>query len=149
MNQQNNLDSTEEQMAKEIYTLPKGIPGFEELRSFTLQQHDEVFSLFSSVEEPAISFVTVNPFDFHSDYEFELSPENVNELSVIDQSDILVRCIVTLYDEIKNSTANLLAPIVLNKQNNLGKQIVLQNTEYITKHALWRDNDSENKVGDV
>ncbi|WP_413374348.1 flagellar assembly protein FliW [Paenibacillus taichungensis] len=149
MKENNNLDITEEQMLKETYTFHKGIPGFEELKSFNLQRHDEVFSLFSSVEEPAVAFVTVNPFDFHPEYEFELSPDNVEDLGVTDPDDVGVRCIVTLHDEIRNATANLLAPIVFNKQQRIGKQIVLQNTEYKTKHALWRDGDSLNKDGDI
>ncbi|OPG94959.1 hypothetical protein B2I21_28990 [Chryseobacterium mucoviscidosis] len=142
-------DITEEQMLKETYTFHKGIPGFEELKSFNLQRHDEVFSLFSSVEEPAVAFVTVNPFNFHPDYEFELSPENVEDLGVTDPGDVEVRCIVTLHDDIRNATANLLAPIVFNKQKKRGKQIVLQNTEYKTRHALWREEDSLIKDGDI
>lgn len=149
MNQHNRADTTEKQMVKETYTFHKGIPGFEELKSFDLQQHDEVFSLFSSVEEPAAAFVTVNPFDFHPEYEFELSPENVEDLGVINPSDVAVRCIVTLHADIQNATANLLAPIVFNKQKKLGKQIVLQNTDYKTKHALWSGGNSEVKDGEI
>ncbi|WP_433922017.1 flagellar assembly protein FliW [Paenibacillus taichungensis] len=149
MKENNNLNITEEQILKETYTFHKGIPGFEELKSFNLQRHDEVFSLFSSVEEPAVAFVTVNPFDFHPDYEFELSPENVEDLGVTDPADVEVRCIVTLHDDIRNATANLLAPIVFNKQKKRGKQIVLQNTEYKTRHALWRKEDSLIKDGDI
>jgi len=149
MKENNNLDIAKEPLLKETYIFLKGIPGFEELKSFNLQQHDEVFSLFSSVEEPGVAFVTVNPFDFHPEYEFELSPENVEDLGVTDPDDVGVRCIVTLHDEIRNATANLLAPIVFNKQKRLGKQIVLQNTEYKTRHALWKEEDSLNKDGDI
>ncbi|MFS0872193.1 flagellar assembly protein FliW [Paenibacillus xylanilyticus] len=149
MDKHNDINTTEDQMVKETYTFHKGIPGFEELKSFELQQHDEVFSLFSSVEEPAVAFVIVNPFDFQPDYEFELSPENVEDLCVTDPDDVEVRCIITLHDKIQNATANLLAPIVFNKKKRFGKQIVLQNTEYKTKHALWRDGDSFGKEGDI
>lgn len=148
MTQHNHINNNEEQMIKETYTFPKGIPGFEELKSFDLQQHDEVFSLFSSAEEPAVAFVTVNPFDYHSDYEFELSPENVEDLGVTDPRDVEVRCIITLHAEIRNATANLLAPIVFNKHKKMGKQIVLQNTEYQTKHALWSNDDALSKGGE-
>lgn len=149
MKENNNLNITEEQILKETYTFHKGIPGFEELKSFNLQRYDEVFSLFSSVEEPAVAFVTVNPFEFHPDYEFELSPENVEDLDVTDPGDVEVRCIVTLHDDIRNATANLLAPIVFNKQKKWGKQIILQNTEYKTRHALWREEDYLIRDGDI
>ncbi|GGH64444.1 flagellar assembly protein FliW [Paenibacillus barcinonensis] len=148
MSQQNKIENAEEHTVKETYVFPKGIPGFENLKTFNLQQHDEVFSLFSSVEESAVAFVTVNPFDFQIDYEFELSSENIEDLGVTDSSDVQVRCIVTLHEEIQRATVNLLAPIVFNVYKKVGKQIVLQNTDYKTRHALWADKQSLNKVGD-
>lgn len=114
MSQQNKIENAEEHTVNETYVFPKGIPGFENLKTFNLQQHDEVFSLFSSVEESAVAFVTVNPFDFQIDYEFELSSENIEDLGVTDSSDVQVRCIVTLHEEIQRATVNLLAPIVFN-----------------------------------
>ncbi|WP_062329750.1 flagellar assembly protein FliW [Paenibacillus pabuli] len=149
MSQHNRTETPQEQLVKETYIFPKGILGFEELKSFELQQHDEVFSLFGAVEEHSVAFVTVNPFDFDPEYEFELSPESVEDLGVTDASDIQVRCIVTLHEEIRHATANLLAPVVFNTHKKMGKQIVLQNTSYKTKHALWRNEGFLNKDGGI
>ncbi|WP_339274934.1 flagellar assembly protein FliW [Paenibacillus sp. FSL W8-0426] len=131
---------------KEIYTFSKGLPGFEELKAFEIQQHDEVFSLLTAVDNPAISFITINPFDFKVDYEFELSPENVDELSITDPGQVLVRSIITIHSEMSKSSANLLAPVVFNREKKLGKQIVLQNTDYRTKHYLWKREEEGGEV---
>ncbi|MNW26089.1 Flagellar assembly factor FliW [compost metagenome] len=129
--------TTEE--ANRIYTFPKGMPGFEHLREFRLQQHNELFSLLSAVEEPAITFITVDPFDFISDYEFILSDETMQDLQVDNREQVIVRCIVTWHSDRKKTTINLLAPLIFNTENQSGKQIVLQNTGYNTKHRLWPD----------
>ncbi|MGV2884500.1 flagellar assembly protein FliW [Paenibacillus taichungensis] len=133
----------------DMFTFNKGLPGFEDLRSFTLQQHDEVFSLLSSVDNAAVTFVTVNPFDFHKAYEFELSPEHLEELYITEPKQVLVRCIATLHEDLQKATCNLLAPVVFNHQKKIGKQIVLHNTEYQTKHFLWENGESVNKDGDL
>lgn len=133
----------------DMFTFNKGLPGFEDLRSFTLQQHDEIFSLLSSVDNAAVTFVTVNPFDFHKGYEFELSPEHLEELYITEPEQVIVRCIATLYEDLQKATCNLLAPVVFNHQKKIGKQIVLHNTEYQTKHFLWENGESLNKDGDL
>lgn len=149
MKQNDDFNNKGVQQLFETYTFNKGIPGFEHLKSFNLQQHDEIFSLFSASEESTVAFVTVNPFDFYRDYEFELSSECIEELHITNQDQVVVRCIVTLHDQIQKTTANLLAPLVFNKYEYLGKQIVLTNNEYKTRHALWGDRESQSKDGDI
>ncbi|MEN1989195.1 flagellar assembly protein FliW [Paenibacillus hubeiensis] len=139
----------EENQTTDVYTFNKGLPGFEELRKFSLQQYDDIFSLLSAVDDPAVAFMIVNPFDFHEEYEFELSPEHLEELDITDPGQIIVRCIVTLHKDIQRATGNLLAPVVFNHQKKLGKQIVLHNTEYKIKHFLWKNGDPEKKDGDL
>ncbi|WP_339846722.1 flagellar assembly protein FliW [Paenibacillus sp. FSL W7-1088] len=148
MKQNDEFNNKDDRQLIETYTFNKGIPGFEHLKLFNLQQHDEVFSLFSALEESTVAFVTVNPFDFYRNYEFELSSECIEELQITDQDQVLVRCIVTLHDQIQNTTANLLAPLVFNKDQHLGKQIILTNNEYKTKHTFWSDKESQSKDGD-
>ncbi|MFM9279938.1 flagellar assembly protein FliW [Paenibacillus jiagnxiensis] len=132
----------------DIFHFPKGLPGFEELHEFYLQEHNEIFSLLSAVDQPAVSFITVNPFDFHADYEFELSGEITEELSIQDESQVAVRCIVTWHSQRSLTTVNLLAPIIFNTEKHAGKQIILQNTSYTTKHPLWNTAGSDRKDGE-
>ncbi|MFK4304073.1 MULTISPECIES: flagellar assembly protein FliW [unclassified Paenibacillus] len=120
-----------------LYVFPKGIPGFEQLREFQLQEHNELFSLFSAVEQPATIFITVNPFDFFEDYEFELSDDALEDIGITSQEQIAVRCICTWNSDQSKTTVNLLAPLIFNVEQHTGKQIVLQNTDYTIKHPLW------------
>ena len=120
-------------------TFNKGIPGFETLRKFEIKDLDgnNRFKILQS-EESEISFATVNPFDIYSEYEINLNEETIKELEVERPEDVLVLSIITLGKTLETSTMNLKAPVVINIENCLGKQFILQNERYETKHPLIR-----------
>lgn len=117
----------------------KGIPGFDTLRDFMIKdlEGNAKFKIFES-EESEISFVTVNPFDIYSEYEINLNDETIKELQIEKPEDVLILSIITLGKTLETSTMNLKAPVVINIKNNLGKQFIMQNEKYETKHPLIR-----------
>lgn len=126
-----NLEVNEDQ----IYYFPKGIPGFDEETNFALiAMPNAPFWVLQSVKEPGLSFLLGDPFVFYPAYEFELPDDEAEELAI--ESEVLVRCILTLKEDIEDSTINLLAPIVMNPTGLTGKQIVLHRAPYHTKHSL-------------
>lgn len=126
------LDITEEQ----IYHFPKGVPGFEEDIDFALiTVEDGPFSYLQSLQNTSVSFLLSDPFIFYPTYEFELPQADKEELEIIE--DVNIRCMVTIKEELEHSTVNLLAPIVLNPITRSGKQVVLHNSNYQTRHSLW------------
>lgn len=137
------------EMREAIYSFPKGLPGFEQLKEFRLQEHNQLFSLLSAVDLPAITFITVNPFDFIPHYEFVLSDDTILDLEVNNREQVSVRCIVTWHSDRLQTTVNLLAPLIFNTENQKGKQIVLQNTSYTTKHSLWTEPTIGDEGGDI
>lgn len=117
---------------------PQGLPGFEQLRTFTLIAIDPElpFSYLQSVEEANVSFLVVDPFVFFPDYEFDL-PESVQlELDIRRPEDIQVWSIATVQGNLQEATVNLLGPIVINLASGKGKQVILHNTEYQVRHKL-------------
>lgn len=120
-------------------TFNKGIPGFEELKGFIIKdlEGNAKFKILEA-EESEVSFVTTNPFDIYSEYEIDLSDEIIKELMIEKPEDVLVLSIITLGKTLESSTMNLKAPIVINIKNNLGRQYILQNESYETKHPLIR-----------
>lgn len=120
-------------------TFNKGIPGFDTLRNFIIKdlEGNAKFKILES-EESEISFVTVNPFDIYSEYEINLNDETIKELQIEKPEDVLILSIITLGKTLETSTMNLKAPVVINIKNNLGKQFILQNEKYETKHPLIR-----------
>lgn len=123
---------------EQLYHFPKGIPGFDEETDFALiAMADTPFWYLQSVKEKGLSFLLSDPFAFYPAYEFELPDDEAEELGI--EAEVLIHCIVTLRDEVERSTINLLAPVVLNPTTRKGKQIVLHQTPYHTKHSLLQE----------
>ncbi|MFD1139400.1 flagellar assembly protein FliW [Paenibacillus urinalis] len=121
---------------EQIIQFNKGIPGFEEETQFAIIPYGDnnPFSMMQSIKEPQLSFLVVNPFTLEPNYEFELPDHESSELKI--ENNVSILCIVTLQASLRESSINLLAPIVINPVTNQGKQIVLHDTEYATRHKL-------------
>lgn len=116
----------------------KGIPGFEDYKYFNVNviKDNEKFYSIVSKEDGNIGFISISPFDIKKDYEIDLDDEFVKELDIKSEKDVLVLCLITLGKTLKDSTANLKAPIIINIKNNRGKQLILQDDKYKIKEPL-------------
>jgi flagellar assembly factor FliW len=126
--------------AEDIFTFSQGIPGFEDLRQFIIIQPDPQlpFSYLQSVEQGELSIIITNPFLFHPDYELQLSDQTQEELGIEEEKDVLVWTTVSIKDQMKDATTNLLAPIIVNVSKKRGKQMILHGSDYTTKHRLMQ-----------
>ncbi|USK33598.1 flagellar assembly protein FliW [Bacillus sp. F19] len=120
-------------------TFEHGIPGFIEEKNFILLPLEEGSSFFilQSIQSQNTAFVVTSPFFFFKDYEFDLDESSKELLMIESPNDVEVYVILTVSDPFTNSTANLQGPLILNKGKRLGKQLILNKTEYTTKHCLW------------
>lgn len=116
----------------------KGIPGFEDYKYFNVNiiKDNEKFYSIVSKEDDNIGFISISPFDIKKDYEIDLDDEVVKELDIKTEKDVIVLCLITLGKTLKDSTANLKAPIIINIKNNRGKQLILQDDKYKIKEPL-------------
>ncbi|MGL5311685.1 MAG: flagellar assembly protein FliW [Peptostreptococcaceae bacterium] len=117
----------------------KGIPGFENLRNFEMNdlENSQPYKIIKSLEEK-ISFLSISPFEVDSSYEIDLSEDIIQELQIKSATDVLLLNIITIGQTLEDSTVNLKAPVVINIRNNNAKQFILQNDNYDTKHPLVR-----------
>jgi len=131
----------------DIINFPKGIPGFEDEKEFILIPTDDIefpFNYLQSVKSCDLAFIVTDPFLFVTPYDFELSDVDATFLSLkneTDLQDISFLSIVTIPDEVENTTINIMAPIVINHNSKMGKQILL--TEFTdTKYPLFLKNEA-------
>jgi flagellar assembly factor FliW len=117
-----------------------GLPGFQELRGFVLLPVEEGPGLYylQSVEEPPVCFITASPFLIMEDYEMDISEETVEALAIEKQEEVSLYVVLTIPEDIKDMTANLLAPIVINRVNNKAAQEILNHDKYHIKHKVFR-----------
>ena len=115
----------------EILSFNQGLPGFPEYKQFILLSLDAdlPLALLQSTEEATVGFVVAFPFAFKQDYAFDLSEEDKEDLHIEKEEEVLTYSIVTLKETFVDSTINLLAPIVINANKKIGKQIVLQDSK--------------------
>lgn len=125
-------------MSEKIIHFERGIPGFLDEKEFILLMQDEnsPFGYLQSVKEEALSFVVTSPFTFFPDYEFELSADLVERLEIASHDDVIVLTIITVGEEFSKSTANLIAPVIINQKNLRAEQYLVDGNKYSTRHAL-------------
>jgi flagellar assembly factor FliW len=123
---------------EDIYVFPAGIPGFEDLKRYvTLQPSPDIpFCYLQSIDDGELAFLITNPFVYYPDYEFQLSDAQQDELAVGKVEELSIWSIVTAQQTLQDATMNLKAPVVLNTKRRCGKQILLHDTHYTTKHPL-------------
>ncbi|MBE6094622.1 MAG: flagellar assembly protein FliW [Schwartzia succinivorans] len=129
-----------------IVQFDEGIPAFEDEHEFVLlpYESDSPYTFLQSVKSPELAFMMGVPFVFFPDYEFQLEDEIAQKLGIKTPEDILIYTLITIPGgEIKNMTANLVAPIVISKRTFLAKQVVLEKSKYTTKHRLFKEEKEE------
>lgn len=107
------------------------IPGLGAARRYTLAPLDEDGVLFSmdSADDPGLRLLVAQPWAFFPDYAPEVDDDWAAALGVTDEADALVLVVVTVGATPAASTANLLAPIVVNRSTGAAAQIVLAGTD--------------------
>ncbi|MDD6794606.1 MAG: flagellar assembly protein FliW [Clostridiaceae bacterium] len=126
---------------KDIVTLNKGLLGFEDLKEYILVdlKDCEPFKLLQSLEKDEVGMIVVSPYDFFEKYKVKLNDETIESLHIEKQEDVLVLTTITLNNDPKKITTNLQGPIIINTSNNLGEQIILDNSKYKVKEPLLRE----------
>lgn len=127
----------------DVLSFAHGIPGFEEEKQFILIPAEDIefpFSYLQSVQSADLAFIVTDPFLFVENYDFELSSSDATALNVKndeDLADISVLTIVTIPNDVDQTTINIMAPIVINHASKVGRQVLL--SEYSdTKFPLFR-----------
>jgi len=127
--------------ASKFITFKDGIPGFEELRQFLLiaeeDGEDNFFYWLQSVEQAQTAFLLIDMIRYMPEYDPKVEASQVESLESINPEDFVIYNIAVLPEDAKQLSVNLRAPIVINPQTRLGKQVVCLNDEYDVKHYLF------------
>jgi flagellar assembly factor FliW len=121
-----------------VITFTQPIPGFPSLKRFVLVRMDDesVISELRSLEKAEVRFVVATPAAFFSDYGIELDDQQCADLGLTDAEDVLVLVMLTVGDDAASTTANLLAPVVINVRTRAAAQIILTGSDWPVRAPL-------------
>jgi flagellar assembly factor FliW len=103
------------------------MPGFPGHRRFALVRLDDEGVLYSltSLHDPGVRFLVMPPGRFFPDYAPEIPEDAAQDLGVTEASQVLVLLVVTAGSSVAESTANLLAPVLIHRDTRQALQVVL------------------------
>lgn len=113
-----------------VIELVRPMPGFPDVRRFALVELDDsgVLCALRSVEHPDLRFLVVPPRTFFPDYAPEIDDDTVAELGIGSVDEVLVLVVLTAGASLAQTTANLLAPVLVNTRTLRACQVVLDDT---------------------
>ena len=108
--------------------LPAGLPGFPHLDRLRAQCEGDDLATSSaliSLDDPGVRFVVVSPWRLDPGFELPLDRRTMHRLGLTNRDDAVALCLVTPEQPPRDSTVNLLAPIVVNRRTGEACQVVL------------------------
>lgn len=125
----------------EIINFKEGILGFEKENKFCIiDPNDQTLIIWlQSVSTPELAFPIIEPQIFKADYQAQLLPADLISVQLESQSKAYVYNILTIPGDISEMSANLKAPIVINSEKNVAKQVVLQNNKLEVKFPMYKE----------
>ena len=122
--------------------LVRPLPGFPELTRYVLVRlggevdEEPIMYELRSVEEPMVRFLVAVPTVFFAGYGFELDESHCTELGLTTADEALVLVLLTIGDDTASTTANLLAPVVINARTRVAAQVILSGSDWPVRAAV-------------
>jgi flagellar assembly factor FliW len=130
-------------MQEQSFTVefPRGIPGFEEFSHFAMSfEENSPMAQLTACDDDEHGFLLLQPQQFFGEFvpQVDLDPESVSVLDLKDGENVDMWVIVTLGDDLQNSTANLRAPLLINMRSQKGVQMIIDNDTFKAKQPLFQ-----------
>jgi flagellar assembly factor FliW len=122
----------------ETIVLPYGLLGFEQVKNYVLlaKPEEEPFMWLQMLDGGKQAFLVVSPFLVSTDYQPDISDDDVEFLGLTEPADALLLNIVTLLGN-GQATVNLKGPVVVNRHTLVGKQVIPNNAaRYNLRHPV-------------
>jgi flagellar assembly factor FliW len=116
---------------------PLGLLGFEPITEYILLDAErQPFYWLQALEVEQVAFILINPFLFRPDYELDINDEELLDIGLSGPEKALIFSVVTIPPDANPMTANLQGPLIINRETRCGKQVVLSDSRWKTKHDI-------------
>ena len=121
-----------------LITFERGILGFPDTAQYALMQTGEesAFYWLQAVDREDLAFVVCDPRLFVPEYRVPVKTEELAPIGVTDPDRAQVFIIVNKMEDLL--TGNLQGPLVVNVDTRQGRQLVLSDKKFSTRHPLVR-----------
>ena len=124
-----------------IIDFEEGLPGFPDDTQFVLLNNEEPFWWLQSAVNGENAFVMIDACVMVEDYDPFVDEDEIACLGEYDPENFLIYNIVTLPENVKDMTVNLLAPVIINTNTKKGKQVIVKNEDYTVRHRFFKQVD--------
>ncbi len=128
--------------------LPSGLYGFEGLTDYILlDARQRPFYWLQSTQVREVAFVLMDPKLIRADYDADLDPQDLEELHLEGTGDsrFLQFSIVTIPEDRRGMTANLQGPVIINKDERIGRQCIARDDRWCVRHNILEEMASTGK----
>ena len=114
----------------EVVRFPWGLPGFPLLRRFLVLSVDESegYIWLQSLDDAKVALPLCDPWSLFDDYEAPLPLYAKQSLEIETAESFCLMCVLVARPG--ETTINLLAPIIINLETRVGRQVTLENQRY-------------------
>ena len=130
---------------EKIIHFENGVLGFEDYKDYTILYDNEkeksFFSWLQSTEESSFAFPIVNPFKVDQSYNPQINEGMLKSIGECPDEDLVVFFMATIPEDVKETSVNMRAPLIINSISRKGIQLITESPEYEIKHKLIRQEE--------
>jgi len=121
-----------------IIHFDEGLIGFSEFKDFVLMENDGLapFRLLQSLESPQVGFLVLEATALVDNYHEVVPAREWETVGVTGKTKPLAFVIVVIGSTPQSSTGNFQAPLLVNYEKMIGKQIILTDSGFSVRQAL-------------
>lgn len=122
-----------------LFEFPMGLLGFARQKRFVIVDHrgDSPFKWLQSVDDGGLAFILTDPLFFKPDYHVRVRKGELSVIGPVREDDLVVSVIMTVPQNPREMTANLLAPLIFNMANRKGMQLVMTDRRFPVKYRVF------------
>ncbi|MDR1916702.1 MAG: flagellar assembly protein FliW [Synergistaceae bacterium] len=126
---------------EDVICFPVGIPGFEDKRNWILVGDDgNAIMWMHSTDDGALALPVTTPDAVKGDYNAQIPREALDPIGDVTDGDVAILIVVTIPPERPwDMTANLKAPIVVNRAKRTAMQTIALNEDYDFRYPVLED----------
>lgn len=127
-----------------ILLFPDGLMGFESVRHWVLlsESEDDAIGWLQSLDDPKLVFSVITPHRFVPNYTLRIDRAQFAALPWSSSDESIILGLVSHHDD--QFTVNLKAPVIINLQRGLGRQVVVADDQPL-QYALPGQSDRMRK----